>query len=98
MHTRNRHRTRKRLTAPRRISPERLRKSHIFPEAVPAGMFPEAGGTLVTARMGPRAAATGATAMTGTMADGNRPGNGRLGSEVRRADPSEPRMIYVQPK
>ena len=101
MHTRSRHLTLKRLTAPRRISPERLRKSHISPGEVPAAMFPGAGGTLVTAGMGPRVAATGAVAMGAVaMADatteGNRPGNGRLGSEVRRTDPSEPRTLYVQ--
>jgi hypothetical protein len=110
MHTRSRHLARKRVIAPRRISPDRLRKSYIYreaadmeegavpvvPRAVAAGTFPEAEGTLAAVGMGPRAAAgvettqeaaTGETATAGTMADGNRPGNGWLGSEVRSADP-----------
>jgi hypothetical protein len=63
----------------------------MIPQAVGAGMFPEAGG------MAAGVAATEEAATAGTMADGNRPGNGRRGSSVRRADPFEPRTIYVQP-
>jgi hypothetical protein len=84
IHTRRRHLTRKPLIAPRRISLEPLRKSHIYQEvavkvrqAVASGMFPEAGGTLPAVGMaaGEETTQEAGTAAS-TMADGNRPGNG----------------------
>jgi hypothetical protein len=109
MHTRSRHLTRKRLIAPRRISPELLRNSHIYREAVgmvphmvTVGTFREAVRTPAAVGMGRRpgarpAAMEEAAKAAGTTADDSgRERSARFrGSKGRTFDP---RTLNVQPK
>jgi hypothetical protein len=74
MHTRRRHLTRKRLIASRRISPERLRRAHIYQEAVVVPQLLAAGTLAAGGRLRELGvAATKEAATAGPMADGNWP-------------------------